>query len=182
MRVIKAIINYFKFPTRMISNEVIHNKGRKSFETVFLLPSIRYISIINRLKVYQMIGTGIAIPSSGILEMACVFPDQTFVATSYIGLTATALLSIATLPFRNIIGFLYISDDNKSIKISCVDFWGKRKDKIIDVEDWIPLLDIAPKPLDAIYLSPKLVDGTSYKLLIRYGKILNHSKISQVLE
>ncbi|CAG5059707.1 unnamed protein product [Parnassius apollo] len=62
------------------------------------------------------------------------------------------------------------------------DFWGKRKDKIIDANDWIPLLEMSPKIRDAIYLTPKLSDGTEYKLIIKFGKVLNAQKIGQVLE
>lgn len=92
------------------------------------------------------------------------------------------MLSLATLPFRNIIGHLYISEDNKQIKISSLDFWGRRKDRIIATEDWIPLLDMPPKTMDAIYLTPQLTDGTKYKLLVRYGKIYNVEKMGRVLE
>lgn len=98
------------------------------------------------------------------------------------GLTGIAVLSLASIPFRNVIGYLYISQDNKLIKVSSIDFWGNRKDRIVDAEDWIPLLDMKPKPLDAIYLSPQLSDGTKYKLLIKFGNVLNSTKMGQVLE
>lgn len=98
------------------------------------------------------------------------------------GLTAAAVLCLATWPFRNIIGFIYISEDNKNIKISSVNYWGKRVDKIIPTDDWIPLMDMSPKPMDAVFLSPQLADGTQYKLLLRFGKILNAKKMGEVLE
>ncbi|CAK1596135.1 unnamed protein product [Parnassius mnemosyne] len=113
--------------------------------------------------------------------MAC----YAFLLNKYVlftGITGAAVLSLASIPLRNIIGFLYISDDNKLIKISSVDFWGKRRDKIIDANDWIPLLEMSPKVSDAIYLTPKLTDGTKYKLIIKFGNVLNAQKIGQVLE
>ncbi|KAL0841229.1 hypothetical protein ABMA28_014963 [Loxostege sticticalis] len=158
------------------------NPHEKKFETVFLFPSIKYIAILNRLKVYHIAGTSVAIPGCGILEMASVLSDNAFLTASYIGLTGAAVLCLATLPFRNIIGFLYISEDNKHVKISSVNFWGKRIDKIIPVDDWIPLLEMPPKTFDSIYLSPQLTDGTKYKLLVKFGKVLNAKKIGQVLE
>lgn len=91
-------------------------------------------------------------------------------------------MSLASLPFRNIIGFLYISKDNKKIKISAIDYWGKRKDRIVPADDWIPLLDMQPKNMDPFFLTPCLTDGTKYKLLIRFGKVFNVQKMGKVLE
>ncbi|XP_075973504.1 transmembrane protein 186 [Anticarsia gemmatalis] len=152
------------------------------FETVFTFPTIKYVSILNRLKVYQILGASVAIPGSGILEALNAVPSGTLLTASYIGLTGAAVLSVATLPFRNTIGFIYISEDNTQVKISSMDFWGKRIDRIVPADDWIPLLDMSPKLLDALYLTPQLADGTKYKLFIKFGNVLNAKKIGQVLE
>lgn len=101
---------------------------------------------------------------------------------SFSGITGTALLSLASLPVRNTIGFLYISDDNKHIKISSVDFWGNRIDRIVDVDDWVPLFDMPSKMTNILYLTPQLTDGSKYKLFIHFGKVLNAKKMSYVLE
>lgn len=63
-----------------------------------------------------------------------------------------------------------------------MDFWGKRKDVIVAAKDWVPLMDMPPKVLDPIYLQPALADGTRYKLFVKFGKVHNAHKISQVLE
>lgn len=107
---------------------------------------------------------------------------QTSLLFSVTGLTGTAVLSLTTLPFRNVIGYLYIRTDNQKVKISSVDFWGKRKDRIVPVNDWFPLHDMAPKVTDALYLTPQLADGTKYKLFVKFGAVLNPKKIGQVLE
>lgn len=98
------------------------------------------------------------------------------------GITGTALLSLGSLPFRNIIGYIYLRVDDKKIKISSVDFWGRRKDRIVKADDWFPLLDMPPKATDAIYLTPLLADGTKYKLFVKFGNVLNPKRMGQVLE
>lgn len=55
------------------------------FETIFSLPAIKYISLFNRLKVYHMFGSGLAVPGSVVLEMLSVFPEQTSLSAAYIG-------------------------------------------------------------------------------------------------
>lgn len=98
------------------------------------------------------------------------------------GVTAGALLTVTSLPFKNIIGFLYISEDDKNIKISSINFWGKRVDRIVSADDWTPLFDMAPRKLDVLFLSPKLSDKTQYKWFVKFGKVLNAKKIGKVLE
>ncbi|XP_037301500.1 transmembrane protein 186-like [Manduca sexta] len=174
------IRNYNVVLRRCNSASVEDNQNK--FETVFSFPFVKYIASLNRLKVFHAIGTSVALPISGIMEMLNLFPEYTFLTTSYVGITGLIVLSAATLPFKNVIGFLYISENNKYIKISSVDFWGKRVDKIVSVDDWIPLLDMAPKKMDAFYLSPQLVDGSKYKLFVKFGNVLNSTKMGQVLE
>lgn len=87
-----------------------------------------------------------------------------------------------TFPLRNVIGHLYISEDNKQIKISSVGFSGKRIDRIIAVDKWIPILDIKPRNTDALYLQPQLTDGTKYKLFLNFGIVKNSAKMSEILE
>ncbi|XP_028174665.1 transmembrane protein 186 [Ostrinia nubilalis] len=178
LRSLRNQFKYFTYQKMNFSQEITEPK----FETVFSFPSIKYIAIINRLKMYHIFGTSIGIPGCGVLEMANAVPPTTFLSASYIGLTGAALLCLATLPFRNIIGFLYISEDNKYIKISSVNYWGKRVDKVIPADDWMPLLDMSSKPMDPIYLSPQLTDGSTYKLLVKFGNVLNAKKMGQVLE
>ncbi|XP_013143363.1 PREDICTED: transmembrane protein 186 [Papilio polytes] len=175
------IFNYItkNFSSQKVTNNVCH---QNSFETVYSFPQIKYIAIINRLKVYHLLGSGVAIPSCGLLELCDILSSNSFLTASYIGVTGAAVLSLASLPFRNLIGFLYISEDNKLIKISSLDFWGQRKDRIINADDWIPLYDMPPKFTDQLYRTPKLSDGTKYKLVMKYGKIINATKVGQVLE
>ncbi|XP_023946744.2 uncharacterized protein LOC112052065 [Bicyclus anynana] len=152
------------------------------FDHVFSFPTVKYIALINRLKIYQLYATGLVIPSSGLMELCNVVSENTFFISSYIGLTGAAVLTLGTFPFRNIIGHLYISEDDKKIKISSVGFSGKRIDRIVDVDDWIPLLEMEPKKTDALFLSPQLRDGTKYKLFIKFGVVRNPARMSHILE
>ncbi|XP_063380696.1 transmembrane protein 186 [Cydia fagiglandana] len=168
---------------RSCSAKVSHDHDRtEKFETVFSFPFVRHIATLNRMKFYHIIGTSLAIPGCGLLETLSVLPEYSFLAAAYIGVTGAILFSMASLPLNNTIGFLYISEDNKLIKISSVDFWGRRRDRIVSADEWIPLLDMKQKTMDAIYLSPQLTDGTKYKLFIKFGKVLNSTKMGQVIE
>ncbi|CAD0199342.1 unnamed protein product [Chrysodeixis includens] len=190
---LKLITNlkHCKLLNRGLSSTISANENQSNFktkqstdnfETVFKFPFIRYIAILNRLKVYQLAGTTLALPGCGLMEVLNVLPEGALLSAAYIGITGSVVLSLTTLPFRNTIGYLYVSQDNTKVKISSMNFWGKRQDKIIATEDWIPLLEMPSKATDAIFLQPKLADGTKYKLFIKFGNVLNASKMGQVLE
>lgn len=55
------------------------------FDPVFSFPFVKYIALVNRLKVYHLYGSCIVIPSSGLMEIMNLAPENTFVVASYIG-------------------------------------------------------------------------------------------------
>ncbi|XP_050667226.1 uncharacterized protein LOC126966949 [Leptidea sinapis] len=152
------------------------------FEHVFAFPYIRNLALINRLKIYHFVGSCVIIPTCGVMETLNAVAESSFVTSVLIGVTGGAVLSLASLPFKNVIGHIFISEDNKSIKISSLDFYGRKIDRIIRSEEWIPILDLKPKNTDVLFLTPKLTDGTVYKLPVRFGIVKNQKKMSEVLE
>lgn len=65
------------------------------FETVFTFPHIKYFAVFNRLKAYHIVGSSLAIPSCGLLEILNVFPHQSFLTAAYIGNSLTISINIA---------------------------------------------------------------------------------------
>ncbi|XP_050346202.1 uncharacterized protein LOC126770723 [Nymphalis io] len=167
---------------RKVSSTVKSQPEPIKFDPVFTFPFVKYIALVSRLKVYHLYGSCIVIPSSGLLELLNFASENTFFIASYIGITGGAVLSLCTLPFKNIIGQLYLSQDNKFVKISSVGFSGQRIDRIVDVNDWIPILDLKPRTMDAIYLRPELTDGSKYKLFVKFGIVRDSKRMGQVLE
>lgn len=55
------------------------------YETVFSFPFVKYIAAFNRLKVYHLTGTSLAVPGCGLMEMFDVLPQGAFFTAAYIG-------------------------------------------------------------------------------------------------
>lgn len=66
-------------------NEIKTEQSSDKFETVFKFPFIRYISMLNRLKVYQIVGTSLALPGCGLMEALNVLPEGALLSAAYIG-------------------------------------------------------------------------------------------------
>lgn len=67
------------------AKENVAQDKASNYEPVFSFPFIKYIAVLNRLKVYQIVGSTIAIPSCGIMEAFNTLPSGAFLSASYIG-------------------------------------------------------------------------------------------------
>lgn len=61
-----------------------HDSSQK-FETVFSFPFIRHIATFNRIKMYHLLGTTLAIPGCGLMESLGAMSEYSFLAAAYIG-------------------------------------------------------------------------------------------------
>ncbi|KAL1116003.1 hypothetical protein AAG570_005498, partial [Ranatra chinensis] len=85
------------------------------------------------------------------------------------GIGSTAAVFCVSELFTNLIGFVYISKDLTEVKISYLDYWGKRKDVITN------LSDIGPLGLNSklYFLVKRLSSNESFKLSMKFGEIIN---------
>lgn len=143
------------------------------WRTIYHLPLIRLASAFNRLKVpYGILNTAI-IPVVFALEQSAQIPAPTAILVTTVGLTSWCTLAISSLFVRNLIGFVYINDNNDKLKLAYVDYWGKRNDVCVDLDDVIPENGKSkPSKLDFYQSLCLYSDKTvKYKLLTRFGRI-----------
>lgn len=70
---------------RNVSSSAKNHTQQNQFETVFSFPYVKYISLVNRLKIYHIYGTCAVLPSCGLMETFQALPQGSFLAASYIG-------------------------------------------------------------------------------------------------
>lgn len=92
MSLFKTIINRcaFTISTRLFSNVTsvknsVQNTDNNKFEPVFSFPFITKFSLFNRLKIYQIVATALAVPGCGILEMSNYISSGSTLGAMYIG-------------------------------------------------------------------------------------------------
>lgn len=84
--------------------------------------------------------------------------------------------------FQNAVGFLYLSEDETTLKISYLDFWGKRIDEEFPVDDVVPFLDAPRPPTDYLYKQILFYSHskTKVKLFLKFGQITDKDKFDKV--
>ncbi|XP_064536592.1 transmembrane protein 186 isoform X1 [Drosophila montana] len=147
--------------------------GFTEWRPIYRLPLIRLVAAFNRLKIYQALITVAGTPVAIALENAGQVSGDVLGIYTAIGVTGLMTLSLASYVATNIIGFIYINDHQDQLKLAYVDFWGRRKELLVDIEDLLP--DWEPKSRRRLGFYQPICLRTDkkqrYKLLHRFGII-----------
>lgn len=140
---------------------------------IYRLPLIRLVAAFNRLKVYQAIVTAAGTPLILALQNAGHVSGEALGIYAAIGVSGLMTLSLGSFVTSNLIGFIYINDQEDQLKLAYVDFWGRRKESLVDIEDLLP--DWEPKSKRRLgFYQPiclRTDEKQRYKLLHRFGVV-----------
>lgn len=142
--------------------------------TIYRLPLIRLAAGFQRLKIYQGLLTTLALPISFTLSQFGTITPNSVAIVGVIGVSGLMTLTLFSLLVRNVVGFIYVNDELNKVKLAYVDFWGKRTDAIVDIDDlnvdWAKLRPTAFNLYQKIRLYS---DKTkAFKLMLNYGVIV----------
>ncbi|CAG9832961.1 unnamed protein product [Diabrotica balteata] len=167
---------------RLLSSDQNNKTSKSNFNTIYKFPLIKYFSVINRVKFYQTVLTGITLPSSFALNLLNFISTETLQVISIIGLTGCISLYGAGQITSNFIGFIYYDEEQNLAKVAYVDFWGWRKDIEMPVSDIVPSEEIPFSITNKLYMKFKRYstpDVLKYNLSL--GIIYDNEQIKKVL-
>lgn len=146
------VVNEKKDTAKNINHKL--NELQENWMPIYRYPKIRAISVLNKLKNYQILASTVAIPVSFF-----VFPDELFVI-SYSALALAASLSFGSFLIKNSIGVIYVhKKDENLVRIAYISFWGARKDSEFAKDEIIQLADLPKKITDKFYTTLKFKNG-----------------------
>ncbi|KAH8271513.1 hypothetical protein KR018_002258, partial [Drosophila ironensis] len=143
------------------------------WRTVYSLPAIRFVAALSRLKVYQAAITVAGTPIAFALGQAGhVTADALGICTA-IGVSGLATLTLFSLAASNLVGFIYVNEQQDLLKLAYVDFWGRRKETMVATEDLLPSWELrTPSPLRIVLpICLRSDPKPRYKLLSRFGEV-----------
>ncbi|GBL98767.1 Transmembrane protein 186 [Araneus ventricosus] len=153
---------------------------RSPWTPIYFFPHIRTAAICSRFKLYQTAVTLAAVPWS-----ISLYNDGLIEASSLGVISGCATLACCTLYllsyyFRRLIGILFLSEDEESVQISHLTFWGRKKDIIVPLQDIIPLADSACNANDIYIKLKRFSCEDKLYFTLKYGKILDKAKFEKV--
>ncbi|CAH1389861.1 unnamed protein product [Nezara viridula] len=134
-------ITTFKNLNRSVYRKVNVTPVDISFTPIYRFPYTPLCSAINKFKKIQLGMVVVSIPTTYFCYIVNLCGVQIPLAFSTVGIASTiALFSVGQL-FSRLIGYVYVSRNQKQIKLAYLNFWGKRIDIICDIKDVTPLDD-----------------------------------------
>ncbi|XP_017040806.1 transmembrane protein 186 isoform X2 [Drosophila ficusphila] len=147
--------------------------GFTEWRTVYSLPSIRFVAAISKLKVYQTVLTAAGMPIVFALGNAGQLSTDALAIYSAVGISGLVTLTLASYAAANLVGFIYVNEQQDLIKLAYVDFWGRRQESLLETEDLLPSCEQA-SPSRLRFVSPICLRSDPkkrYKLLNRFGQV-----------
>lgn len=101
---------------------------------------------------------------------------------SFLGFSLVGGLSLYSMVFENTIGIIKHNENKDKLMVSYIDFWGKRQDEIIPVEQWIPLCDLPKRFSDKFYITVEYNNcNLKRKLYLRENYIRDQESFKKLL-
>uniref|UniRef100_A0A1B6MF37 Transmembrane protein 186 n=1 Tax=Graphocephala atropunctata TaxID=36148 RepID=A0A1B6MF37_9HEMI len=144
-----------------------------AYREIYRFPAIRIGYTMQKLKWYQTLLTGASIPTSSLLYFGGLIDSSWVFTVIFSGLLVTLNIYGCAQLFNQSIGFMYLSKDETNVKISYLDYWGKRVDMEVPLDDVVPLSEV-PRPLTDRFFKQIVfysTDQLKLKLYLHHGKV-----------
>ncbi|KAI8037464.1 transmembrane protein 186 [Drosophila gunungcola] len=147
--------------------------GFTEWRTVYSLPSIRIVAAFSKLKVYQAVITAAGTPIAFALGNAGQLSTDALAIYAAVGISGLVTLTLASFAAKNLVGFIYVNEQQDLLKLAYVDFWGRRQETLVDTDDLLPSWELgSPSRLRFVSTICLRSDPKQrYKLLNRFGHV-----------
>lgn len=156
------------------------NVKNTEFRVCYRFPYIRLARFLSRLKIYQTAATVMTIPPVFYCYSAGLVGIESCAGAVCICSLAMTLLYVAGNFFRRLVGLVALSNDERTVRISRLTFWGNRHDIYVAPDEIVPLGEYEDNFSDAyaklrFYSTPDVL-----YMFLRYGAIVDRSIFAKV--
>lgn len=155
---------------------------KNEFECIFQFRFIKHLRLASRLKLYQT-GFSFLFATGSILafEMGYTQNINALFSANFCMVFALVMLIIISKQTIKIVGKLYLSKDSKKVMISHLNFLGKRRDMIINIDEIEALSSISELNESFLKLKMNNMSGFMY-MILPYSEILNKNAFLTVFK
>ncbi|XP_017077116.1 transmembrane protein 186 isoform X2 [Drosophila eugracilis] len=149
------------------------NEGFTEWRILYRLPAIRVVAAMSKLKIYQAVLTVAGTPIVFGLGSSGQISTDALAIYGAVGISGLVTLTLASYFASNLVGLVYVNEEQNLIKLAYVDFWGRRKEALVDTGDLLPSWEQG-SPSRLRFISPICLRSDPkkrYKLLNRFGQV-----------
>lgn len=152
----------------------------KTYTNIYKFPYIVHARVFSRLKIAQTIFTVALIPTMGLAVWMDYAPTTVFEYSLSIASFACIMLYVISYYLRRLIGIIALNGTGDTIKVSHLNFWGRREDFYVPVEQVIPIAQYEARVDDAYIPFLRYDDKEKYYMSLRWGGVLDTEKFVNV--
>lgn len=98
-----------------------------------------------------------------------------------LGLTTCASLYTVGILANRFIGFVYLNKEENCLRIAYIDFWGRRKDIEVPLNDIVPFSEVPVSITDLFYFKfCRFSNNEILKINFKYGIVLDRDKFKKL--
>uniref|UniRef100_A0A8C8AI12 Transmembrane protein 186 n=1 Tax=Otus sunia TaxID=257818 RepID=A0A8C8AI12_9STRI len=152
----------------------------EEFKLVYRFPGIKYCRVLSRLKLLQTATTMVMVPPIWYLYLQDQVSLNIFLYTTGIAVFAGAMLYGMSYFFRRIIGFIYLNETGRTVRVAHLTFWGRRNDIYCPTESVMTLDDVGDGKRELLLQFKRYNSTDILYFTIKFGQIVDRQKFSQI--
>ncbi|CAH1274332.1 TMEM186 [Branchiostoma lanceolatum] len=157
------------------------NKKDNEYDIVYRYPYMRVLAAISRFKIAQttlmvfMVPITVTMAAEGDVSWAAVNTVVGF------GIFSTVMLYAMSNYLRKFVGVISINQSGDSVRLSHLNFWGRREELYVDTDNIVPMTETGDREGE-MFKKFKVYDSelTMYYTL-RLGQITDKEKLGRIL-
>ena len=152
----------------------------EKYTLIYRLPYIKHLRAVSRLKLLQTAITVVILPPVFFFY----FQGQvSFFLVSYttgIALFAGAMLYAASHFFRRVVGMMYLDPSQTTLKVSHLNFWGRRCDMYLPVSDVMTIGDTGDAVNETIWKLKRYSSPETLYFSTKFGQVVDKQGFEKV--
>ncbi|KAL6262327.1 hypothetical protein P5V15_007418 [Pogonomyrmex californicus] len=152
------------------------------YKVIYIFPSIKQVCALNVVKNRFTVLSGVAAPVLIGLKYTNILSFETSISLLLAGILMVIWLHTLGIFCNRLIGYIYFKADEQKVILSYIDYWGKRIDLMVPVNEITPLSENPRSITDPLYRKV-IISSQKKKLKIntKIGQITDINNFTYVL-
>uniref|UniRef100_A0A8C0A124 Transmembrane protein 186 n=1 Tax=Anas zonorhyncha TaxID=75864 RepID=A0A8C0A124_9AVES len=152
----------------------------EEFAVVYRFPGIKYCRALSRLKLLQTATTLAVVPPVCYLYLQGQASQTVLLYTTGVAFFAGVMLYGMSYFFRRIIGFIYLSESGRTVKVAHLTFWGKRNDIYCPIETVMTSDEAGDVQGELLLQFKRYNSKDTLYFTTKYGQVVDRQKFREI--
>ncbi|XP_035195712.1 transmembrane protein 186 [Oxyura jamaicensis] len=152
----------------------------EEFKVVYRFPGIKYCRVLSRLKLLQTATTLAVLPPVCYLYLQGQVSQTVLLYTTGIAFFAGVMLYGMSYFFRRIIGFIYLSETGRTVRVAHLTFWGRRNDIYCPLETVMTSNEAGDVKGEVLLQFKRYNSKDTLYFTTKYGQVVDRQKFREI--